>query len=187
MLKKILNLGKKTSSYTLYHKSTHYWVLLMDEDFSDLLVQTLPKIRRFTRSLTGNFHDADDLAQETVTTAIRNQGKWVQGSRFDSWVYKIAQNLHISNVRRSETRKKHQHMINGTQSWIQGGAEAHSDLIAVANFMRGLPAEQQAVIHLVSVEGYSYAETAEILNISIGTVTSRLSRGRAAIQRFHDD
>lgn len=159
----------------------------MDDDFSHLLVQTLPKIRRFARSLTGNVHDADDLAQDTVTTAISNREKWTNGSRFDSWVYKIAQNLHISNVRRSNTRQRHHHKINGTQTWVQGGEEANSDLISIVRFLRSLPAEQQAVIHLVSVEGYSYAETAEILEISIGTVTSRLSRGRAAIQRFQND
>lgn len=159
----------------------------MDDDFSDLLVQTLPKIRRFARSLTGNVHDADDLAQDTVTTAISNSERWTKGSRFDSWVYKIAQNLHISNVRRANTRQKHHHKINGTQTWVQGSEEANSDLISIVNFMRSLPTEQQTVIHLVSVEGYSYAETAEILGISVGTVTSRLSRGRAAIQRFQDD
>ncbi|MEM8776754.1 MAG: sigma factor-like helix-turn-helix DNA-binding protein, partial [Pseudomonadota bacterium] len=59
--------------------------------------------------------------------------------------------------------------------------------ISIVKFLRSLPTEQQAVIHLVSVEGYSYAETAEILGIAVGTVTSRLSRGRAAIQRFQDD
>lgn len=159
----------------------------MSEDFSDILVETLPKIRRFSRSLTGNASDGDDLAQETVTVALSKQHKWTPGTRFDSWMYKIAQNLHVSGLRRSSVRKKYRQSLNGTQTWIQGGAEANTDLISVVNFVRTLPSKQQAVLVLISVEGHSYAETAEILGISVGTVTSRLSRARAAIRRFQDE
>ena len=158
----------------------------MSEEFSKLLIDALPKIRRFARSLTGNLSDADDLTQETVAVALNRQMQWTPGSRFDSWVYKIAQNLHVSGLRRTVVRQKYQQSQQGSQGWIQGGAEANSDLIAVVNFIRELPTEQQTVLVLVAVEGYSYAETAELLGISIGTVTSQLSRARTAIKGFHN-
>lgn len=158
----------------------------MSEEFSKLLVDALPKIRRFARSLTGNLSDADDLTQETVTMALNRQTQWTPGSWFDSWVYKIAQNLHISGLRRNTVRQKYRQSLDGSQNWVQNGAEANSDLITVVNFIRGLPVEQQTVLVLVAVEGYSYAETADLLGISIGTVTSRLSRARAALKGFHN-
>lgn len=158
----------------------------MSEEFSNLLIDTLPKIRRFSRSLTGSASDADDLTHDTVAAALNKQDKWTPGTRFDSWVYKIAQNLHISGLRRATVRRNYQQLLNGSQNWVQGGAEANSDLVAVVNFIRSLPAEQQTVLVLIAVEGYGYAETAEMLGISIGTVTSRLSRARTAIKEFHN-
>ncbi|MFY0309958.1 RNA polymerase sigma factor [Leisingera sp. D0M16] len=158
----------------------------MSEEFSSLLVDALPKIRRFSRSLTGDAADADDLTQETVAVALNRQRQWTPGTRFDSWVYKIAQNLHISELRRTTVRQRHRQSLNGSQTWVQGGAEANSDLVNVVNFIRSLPAEQQTVIVLVAVEGHSYAETAELLGIPVGTVTSRLSRARTAIKGFRN-
>lgn len=158
----------------------------MGEEFSSLLIDALPKIRRFSRSLTGNMSDADDLTQETVAVALNRQVQWTSGTRFDSWVYKIAQNLHISGLRRNTVRQKYRQSLSGSDNWVLGGAEANSDLVTVVNFIRSLPAEQQTVLVLIAVEGYSYAETAELLGISIGTVTSRLSRARTAIKEFHN-
>jgi len=170
----------------LYKVEAKIRARLMSEEFSNLLVDALPRIRRFARSLTGNVSDADDLTQETVAVALNSQLQWTPGSRFDSWVYKIAQNLHVSGLRRATVRQKHRQSLEGSQVWVKGGAEANSDLIAVVNFIRSLPTEQQTVLVLVAVEGHSYAETAELLGISIGTVTSRLSRARTAIKGFHN-
>ena len=159
----------------------------MNENFSDLLVANLPRLRRFAKSLTGNAVDADDLAQQTLVSALSNEDKWTPGTRLDCWLYRIAQNLQITAHRRATVRYKHLQMVDPAQGTIQGGAESSNDLKAIAKFIRSLPTEQQSVVLLISVEGYSYAETADILGVALGTVTSRLSRARTSIRGFNND
>ena len=70
------------------------------------MIAFLPRLRRFTFALTGSWADADDLVQETCERAVRNLGQWRVGSRLDSWMYRIAQNLHRNEIRDSKTRER---------------------------------------------------------------------------------
>ena len=154
-----------------------------DENVERQIVALLPRLRRFAMSLTGNLTDADDLVQDTVERALKNIGRWEPGTRLDSWLYRIAQNRFIDGMRQRRQRKlvpesetDRELSIDGTRT-----AEARLMLAQAVKAMQSLPDEQRVVASLVLVEGFGYQETADILNVPIGTVTSRLARAREAL------
>ncbi|MEM7546500.1 MAG: sigma-70 family RNA polymerase sigma factor [Pseudomonadota bacterium] len=155
----------------------------MDRKTQDMLIALLPRVRRFAMSLTRSEADADDLTQATVERAIAKISQWRPGSRLDSWLYKIAQNLHLNEQRRHSVRRREAGAVKMAQfTVIEGGGEAASDLNRLQNRIAALPEEQRQVLLLVAVEGYGYAEAAEIVGVPIGTITSRLARARSALK-----
>jgi RNA polymerase sigma-70 factor (ECF subfamily) len=154
-----------------------------DENVERQIVALLPRLRRFAMSLTGNLTDADDLVQDTVERALKNISRWEPGTRLDSWLYRIAQNRFIDGVRQRrqhrsvpESETDRELSVDGTRT-----AEARLMLAEAVKAMQALPDEQRVVASLVLVEGFGYQETADILNVPIGTVTSRLARAREAL------
>ncbi|HVZ68642.1 MAG TPA: RNA polymerase sigma factor [Rhizomicrobium sp.] len=142
----------------------------------------LPRLRRFALSLTGNAADADDLVQDTVEKALRNLHRWEEGTRLDSWMFRIAQNLWIDNVRSKRVRNAvplEEH--HGGASDGARDAEARLTFADTCKALASLPEEQRVVVSLVLVDGMAYREAAEILEVPIGTVTSRLARAREAL------
>jgi RNA polymerase sigma-70 factor, ECF subfamily len=147
------------------------------------MITMLPRLRRFAVSLTGNVTDADDLVQDTVERALKYLHRWQPDTRLDSWMYRIAQNLWIDAVRSRRVRAT----VPGDPP--EDAVVTDGERTAVAKLMFAktcqalaeLPEEQRAVVALVLVEGMSYRETAEILELPIGTVTSRLARAREAL------
>lgn len=154
-----------------------------DENVERQIVALLPRLRRFAMSLTGNLTDADDLVQDTVERALKNIARWEPGTRLDSWMYRIAQNLFIDGVRQRRRRKTVPDSEVDTELSSDGArtAEARLMLAEAVKAMQALPDEQRVVASLVLVEGFGYQETADILNVPIGTVTSRLARAREAL------
>ncbi len=154
------------------------------------LVALLPTLTRFALALTGSRPDADDLVQETCERAIRHIDRWQIGTRLDSWLFRIAQNLHRNQRRKNANAQRIQAMMNVTQSDFHDGAksaEHRSMIMTVGQHLLTLPKEQREVVMLVCVEGYSYDETATILNLPIGTVTSRLGRARLNLREIMKD
>ena len=152
--------------------------------FEDDVVALLPRLRRFAHSLSRNRGDADDLTQAVVERAIRSRSQWARGTRLDSWLYRIMRNLWIDTVRSRARRAKleapAEDMENvGDRS--QEAMEAGAELKRVMAAMQRLPPEQREVVALILIEGCGYSETAEILELPIGTVSSRLARGRTAL------
>lgn len=147
------------------------------------IIALLPRLRRFAASLTGNLSDADDLVQDTVERALKNLHRWQTGTRLDSWMYRIAQNIWIDSVRAARVRPT----VNADppESAVAfDGARAAEAKLTFADTCRALselPAEQRAVVALVLIEGLAYREAADILGVPIGTVTSRLARAREAL------
>lgn len=144
----------------------------------------LPRLRRFALSLTGNSADADDLVQDTVERALRNLHKWEQGTRLDSWMYRIAQNLWIDTTRARRVRAVVAHDPEAMERVAVDGARDAEARLTFADTVRAvseLPEEQRAVVALVLVDGMSYRDAAEILQVPIGTITSRLARARTAL------
>lgn len=144
----------------------------------------LPRLRRFCLALARDSVAADDLCQATVERALSRAELYKQGTRLDSWMYRIAQNLHIDEARRRKTRGTEVD-IEDRQD-IAGGdglrlVEGRSDLAMARAAVASLPEDQRAVVALVVLEGLSYRDAAETLGVPLGTVMSRLSRARRAI------
>lgn len=155
-----------------------------NSSFEDGLTALLPRLRRFAHAIARNPADADDLTQATVERALRSKSQWQPGTRLDSWLYRIMRNLWIDTVR-GRGRKEDLHVPVEEAEWIstdpRQAMEAAIDLKTAMAAMQRLPEDQREVVALILVEGFGYRECSEILGLPIGTVSSRLVRGRTAL------
>ena len=161
----------------------------MDARTQQELVSILPRLRRFALGLTRNGAAADDLVQAACEKAISRIGQWQQGTRLDSWVFRIIQTTHIDQIRSQKRRNTYLEVMEGQgeQSFDgQSALEASLTLDTVRKAIFDLPEEQRAVVMLVCVEGLSYKEASDVLEIPMGTLTSRLVRARTALARMTD-
>ena len=148
------------------------------------IVDLLPRLRRLARVLARSAVDADDLVQTTVERALIHQDQWRAGTRLDSWMFRIMKNAWIDESR-SRTRRGRVFAPEeqGDNVGMDGVALVESRLVAadVEKAMARLPDEQRLAVALVLVDGLSYKEAAEVLEVPQGTLTSRLVRGRMAL------
>lgn len=154
------------------------------EDVRKQLAQFTPRLRRFALTLTRSQVDADDLVQSTLERALASLQQWELGTRLDSWLYRIAQNLWIDQRRTARLQAPTEGADAATLLVGEDGREINERQLMIRDAVRALaslPAEQQAALALVSIEGMSYEEAARILNVPIGTVMSRLARARRAV------
>ena len=152
------------------------------ENVHEQLAALLPRLRRFARNLTRNPHDADDVVQMALERALAKLDQWRSDARLDSWMFKIVRNVWIDELRSRGRRSKIFVEAEAGESVGEALIERASDLMAVQSAMARLPEEQRLAVSLVLVEGLPYKEAAEVLDIPIGTLTSRLARGREALQ-----
>jgi RNA polymerase sigma-70 factor (ECF subfamily) len=152
--------------------------------FEDGLAALLPCLRRFAHALSRNPADADDLTQATIERALRSRSQWEPGTRLDSWLYRIMRNLWIDTVR-ARGRREDLHAPVEEAERIgddpRAAIEASIDLGKAMAAMARLPDEQREIVALILIEGFGYRECSEILGLPIGTVSSRLVRGRNAL------
>ncbi len=156
----------------------------MTDDVRHQMVALLPRLRRFAFVLTRDLERADDLVQETCVRALDKLGQWEAGTRLDSWLYRIAQNIWFDTLRAQKTRGQQQDIDERYDLVGEDGrnvAESRLALADISNAIGRLPAEQQVLIALVCIDGLSYKEAAETLQVPIGTVMSRLARARQAL------
>lgn len=148
------------------------------------IVALLPRLRRFARSLARDAADADDLVQITLERALARLEQWSEGTRLDSWMYRIMKNAWIDETRfrqRRDTRFAPEEA--GLQVGHEDpGFEKRVRAMSVEQAMQILPDEQRLAVGLVLVEGLSYKEAAAVMEVPMGTLTSRLARGRAALE-----
>ena len=150
--------------------------------FEDGLVALLPRLRRFAHTLSKNPADADDLTQATVERALRSRDQWQPGTNLDSWMYRIMRNLWIDTARSRARKQKVEAPPEEVETvGHEGASESAAELSRVMAAMQQLPDEQREVVSLILIEGFGYREAAEILELPIGTVSSRLVRGRTAL------
>ena len=157
------------------------------EDVREQLGAMLPRLRRFARVITRHVQDADDLVQVAIEKALTHADQWRPESRLDSWMFGIMKNAWIDEIR---ARHRHSRILAPEEAGLDVGdrsAEDRDIALSVQAAMARLPDEQRLAIALVLVEGLSYKEAAETLGIPIGTLTSRLARGREAMQAVLDD
>ena len=156
--------------------------------FRQQLLTIIPRLRRYARSLVFDSSAADDLVQTALERALAHWHQFDQRRDILVWVISIAHNAHMDERRRSS------HLVSVEPQELQDGPDAlpsglppdpglRMDLLAA---LARLPIEQREPLLLVTLEQLSYAECAELLRIPVGTVMSRVSRGRAALRALLD-
>lgn len=149
----------------------------------DQLRDMLQRLRRFALSLTREASSADDLVQATVERALSRGGQLQGDDSLRAWLFSILYRLFIDSKRRE---RRHARWLSWFGRDEEGGSSTEAIVLAelgLAAFAR-LPTEQRALLLLISVEGLSYKEAAQALDVPIGTVMSRLSRARAAMREL---
>ena len=149
------------------------------DDVQGEIASLLPRLRRFARSLTRNVHDADDVVQVAVERALTRLGQRRPDMRLDGWMFKIVRNAWIDEIR---SRKRRDEVFLAGDTRSAEAADGLDDALSIRSAMARLPEEQRLAVSLVLVEGLSYQEAADVLDVPIGTLTSRLARGRQALQ-----
>ena len=142
------------------------------------IVALLPALRAFAFGLTRQRADADDLVQDTLVRAIQSLHQFTPGTRLKSWLFTIMRNAHRNafNIARRENTSDYDVLVTKLSSQpAQNGAAEMTDVRAL---LATLPQEQQEVLILIGGLGFSYDDAAEVLGCAVGTVKSRLSRGR---------
>jgi RNA polymerase sigma-70 factor, ECF subfamily len=154
------------------------------ENVREQIGALLPRLRRFARNLTRNPHDADDVVQAAVERALANLSQWRRDARLDGWMFKIVRNAWIDELR---SRGRQGRIFAPPEAGEHVGEavmEREGDLMSVQSAMARLPEDQRSAVSLVLVEGLPYKEAADVLEIPIGTLTSRLARGREALREM---
>lgn len=154
----------------------------MTNDLRLEMVALLPRLRRFAYSMTGSLDEADDVVQAACERALSRLEQFEAGTRFDSWLFRIVQTTWIDRTR-MRSRRNHDsdpEVVEAVphNARIHEQTEARADLAVLRDEIAQLPEEQRSVLALVAVEGLSYQEAADTLEVPIGTVMSRLSRAR---------
>jgi RNA polymerase sigma-70 factor, ECF subfamily len=146
------------------------------------LVELLPRARRFAWVLTRSHDDAEDVVQAAVERALRNGHTWERGTRLDSWLFTIMQNLWRDELRAH--RRRAEPLEAAEEVAGEDGREVtmrHIQTAEASEALADLPEDQRAVVALIVLEGMSYADAAQILSIPVGTVMSRLARARGRL------
>ena len=154
-------------------------------DFNRRLEREIPRLRRYARALTRNMVLADDLVQETLMRAVRKQHLWQPGTDLHAWLFMIMHNQYANQIKRImrdsaiiELKECAHNLVATTDP------TASRQLRELERALGELPEEQREVILLVGLEGMSYDQAAAILNVPVGTIRSRLSRGREALRKL---
>ena len=153
----------------------------MHDDPAQQLLTWVPRLRRYARALAGNRDDADDLVQDTLERAWARSGLWRGVADMRAWLFSIMHNLHVDAIRRPRitTVTMDDDTPEVAMAPTQGERLAVLDLQAALDL---LPIEQKEIVLLVALEDMAYADVAKTLGIPIGTVMSRLSRGRERLR-----
>ncbi|KXU85858.1 RNA polymerase subunit sigma-24 [Caballeronia megalochromosomata] len=155
-------------------------------DIRDDLIEHVPRLRRYARALLNNRDLADDLVQDTIERALSHMKRFEAGTDLRAWLFTIMHNVFVNQVRKAPARAMHVSVddedINEREFAVPGGQFGSLEVRDLDYALQRLPAEQREVVLLVGLEEMSYAEVAIALDIPIGTVMSRLSRGRERLR-----
>jgi RNA polymerase sigma-70 factor (ECF subfamily) len=154
------------------------------EELRAALVALLPRLRRFARALARDAHDADDLVQIAVERALTRAAQLRPDAPLSSWMFGIVRNAWLDELRARGRRARLFAPAESAEHVDAGSQSAPADLLAVQDALARLPEEQRAAVALVLIEGLSYKEAAHVMEVPIGTLTSRLARGREALQEM---
>ena len=151
---------------------------------SSAILAEIPRLRRYARAMLGNRAAADDLVQDTLERAWTRFDKWRAGSNLRAWLFSIMHNLRVDQLRRPTLSTYSIDSIDEIENEAPTRA-TQADALEVRDLESALaqiPDEQREILMLVALEEMSYAEISTLLNIPVGTVMSRLSRGREKLR-----
>jgi RNA polymerase sigma-70 factor, ECF subfamily len=153
-------------------------------DFARLLEEQIPRLRRYARALTRDVTRADDLVQSCLVRAVAKQHLWEPGTDLRAWLFTILHNQHVNDVRRSVREGTTVELEEAPQLTVPSNVIPALELRDLETAIGKLPPEQRQAILLVGLEGMAYEEAAAVLQVPVGTVRSRLSRGRDQLRRL---
>jgi RNA polymerase sigma-70 factor (ECF subfamily) len=151
------------------------------DDMSSQLISSLPMLRAFARSLSGDRVRADDLVQETIARALANRDKFTPGTNLNAWLVTILRNHFYS-----EGRKRRREVEDADGKFagtlaVLPGQESHLDMADFMKALNTLADEQREALILVGASGFSYEDAAAICGVRVGTIKSRVSRARVRL------
>jgi RNA polymerase sigma factor (sigma-70 family) len=146
-----------------------------------LLVEQIPSLRRYARALTGDGWAADDLVQDTLERACAKWRLWAPGTDLRAWLFTLMHNIYL-NQQRAAKVARYSVSFDEIEDEPHAPALAGDDPLDLGRCLARLPADQRAVLLLVTLEDMSYDEAAKVLAIPLGTVMSRLSRARSRLR-----
>ncbi len=153
----------------------------MTDALREEIIGLLPRLRRFARAITRSHDYADDLVQITVERALVRLDQWRPDGRLDSWMFAIMRNAWIDELRARGRRSNVFAPEELGEHVAEPASASHLELLMIENALAQLPEDQRIAIALVLIEGLSYKDAAALLDVPIGTLTSRLARGRDAL------
>ncbi|NIJ07644.1 RNA polymerase sigma-70 factor (ECF subfamily) [Sphingomonas vulcanisoli] len=159
-------------------------VALSDEDFRTELGRVIPHLRAFGRSLSGNRDLADDLVQETLLKAWAARKRFQAGTNMRAWTFIILRNLFLSQMRRARFKGEWDDLTANKILAAPASQDRHVDLGDLQRALLYLPQPQREALILVGAGGFAYEEAAEICGCAVGTIKSRVARGRVALEQL---
>ena len=157
-------------------------VSLSDPEFKEQLATVIPHLRAFGRSLSGNRDLADDLVQETLLKAWAARKRFQAGTNMRAWTFIILRNLYLSQMRRARFKGEWDDLVADKILAAPASQDRHVELADMQRALLHLPQPQREALILVGAGGFAYEEAAEICQVAVGTIKSRVARGRVALE-----
>jgi RNA polymerase sigma-70 factor (ECF subfamily) len=157
---------------------------MVQPDLTEQLIELIPRMRRFATGLSGSTAWGDDLVQTACERLLLRKDSLKADTRLDSWMYQVIRNLHIDGIRAQSVRDRNAEEVKQVADlrlMSTDPMDNHIRLNEVHEAMQHLSEEHRSALMLICVEGLSYKEAAEVLQVPMGTVTSRLVRARKAL------
>lgn len=162
-------------------------VALSDPEFKTQLAQVIPHLRAFGRSLSGSRDLADDLVQETLMKAWAARQRFQAGTNMRAWTFIILRNLYLSQMRRARFKGEWDDLVADRILAAPASQDRHVELGDMQRALLHLPQPQREALILVGAGGFAYEEAAEICGVAVGTIKSRVARGRVALEAVMSD
>ena len=160
---------------------------LSDAEFKQELAAVIPHLRAFGRSLSGSRELADDLVQETLMKAWAARERFQAGTNMRAWTFIILRNHFLSQMRRARFKGEWDDLVADRLLAAPAGQDKQIELADMQRALLQLPAPQREALILVGAGGFAYEEAAEICDVAVGTIKSRVARGRSALEQILED
>ena len=162
-------------------------VALSDSEFKTQLAAVIPHLRAFGRSISGSRDLADDLVQETLMKAWAARQRFQAGTNMRAWTFIILRNLYLSQMRRARFKGEWDDLVADRLLAAPANQDRHVELGDMQRALLHLPQPQREALILVGAGGFAYEEAAEICGVAVGTIKSRVARGRVALETIMND